>query len=268
MYCRTEGAVLAEDWLADQSPAARRQYAIPLDSKPKIHKMPILGRETSLFPGNLLSRAELELANAGSNSCDKRADSETVRWWAMYTRSRQEKQLMRKLQELNTAFCCPVIERRHRSPAGRLRRVYEPLFSSYVFVYGDAHARYIAFTTNCVSRCQAVDDGLQLTHDLGQIQRLIQSGEPLTPESRLVTGNRVRVKSGSFAGFEGTIVERRNETRLQVAIHFMQQGASVQLEDCQLEYLAPETALGARVAKHKGSIDVVYNPRPLRRPNA
>jgi transcriptional antiterminator RfaH len=49
---------------------------------------------------------------------------------------------------------------------------------------------------------------------------------------------RVRVRSGAFADFEGTIIRRAGETRLLVAVDFLQQGASVQLDDCQLERVA------------------------------
>ncbi len=168
---------------------------------------------------------------------------------------------MRKLLALDIGFCCPIIERRYRSPAGRYRRVYDPLFSNYVFVYGDSVARYTAQTTNCVSRWEEVGDGLGLTQNLAQIQRLIETGVPLAPESRLLPGDQVRVKTGSFAGFEGTVFQRKNETRLLVAVRFMQQGASVLLEDCQLEYLGPPTALADTLETNKGSINVVYNLR-------
>ena len=217
--------------------------------------MPILPQETSLFPDDLLTQAEADLA-----ACTPSTD-DSPRWWAIYTRSRQEKQLMRKLLALETAFCCPTIERRYRSPNGRVRRVYGPLFSNYVFVYGDGAARYAALTTNCVSQCQQVDDGLGLTHDLAKIQRLIETGEPLSPESRLLPGDLVRIKTGSFKGFEGAILQRKNETRLVVAVNFMQQGASVQLDDCQLEIVGKATHHAKVVEESKGSIDVVYKPR-------
>ena len=216
--------------------------------------MPILPQETSLFPENLLLQAEAEFAEGPP------ATEAAPRWWAMYTRSRQEKQLMRKLLAMETAFCCPTILRRFRSPAGRIRRVYEPLFSNYVFVFGDASVRYAALTTNCVSQCQEVSDGLGLTRDLVQIQQLIATGEPLSPESRLLPGDRVRVKGGIFAGFEGTIIRRKNETRLLVAVNFMQQGASVLLDDCKIEFLGRDPLADA-LNISKGTIDVVYNSR-------
>jgi transcriptional antiterminator RfaH len=77
----------------------------------------------------------------------------------------------------------------------------------------------------------------QLVFDLRQFRRLIAANAPLTVESRLVPGRRVRVRQGAFAGVEGTVLKRRGETRLLVAINFLQQGASVEIDDFLLEPL-------------------------------
>ena len=71
--------------------------------------------------------------------------------------------------------------------------------------------------------------------ELDQIRRLIEMGRPLIPETRLLQGDRVRVTSGSFAGFEGTIIRRGKTIRLLVTIDFMQNGVLVELDDCQME---------------------------------
>jgi hypothetical protein len=54
-------------------------------------------------------------------------------------------------------------------------------------------------------------------------------------ESRLAPGRRVRVRHGALAGLEGTVLLRRGRTRLLVAVDFLQQGASVDIEDYCLE---------------------------------
>jgi len=186
--------------------------------------MPILAKEQDLFPPDLLDRF---LAG----------DLEGHRWWALYTRSRCEKELMRRLEAMDIGFYSPVVSRRHRSPAGRIRTSYVPLFANYVFLCGTDFHRYQSLTTNCVSRVIAVPDGLQLAEDLRQIQHLIELGHPLTPEARLQEGTRVRVRSGPFLGFEGTVIRRENVSRLLVVVKFMEKGASVVLEDCELERL-------------------------------
>ncbi len=188
--------------------------------------MPILPREPNIYPETLLDEAAAELA-AGDDSAR--------RWWAFYTRSRQEKQMMRKLLTLRVPFYTPLLERRRKSPAGRIRNVYEPLFSNYVFVFGDHETRYSALTTNCVSKVIEVVDGLRLAHDLRQLQQLLDMDIIVAPERRLVPGMRVRVRSGPLAGFEGTILRREHETRLLVAVDFTQQGVSALLDDCQVD---------------------------------
>lgn len=181
--------------------------------------MPLLKREIDLYPDDLL---QSEFATANS-------------WWAMYTLARQEKKLMRSLVQEKIAFYAPVIERRYRSPNGRLRKSYEPLFSNYVFVCGDEQSRYTAVSTGCVSRHLPVDDVDEFVADLRQIQGLVGTEAPLSPESRLEPGQRVRIRSGPFAGYEGVITRRDQEIRLQVYVRFMEQGVSVAIEDCQAD---------------------------------
>ena len=187
--------------------------------------MPILASETSLYPADLFDHAE------------SAADPD-ARWWALYSLPRQEKQLMRRLHVLQTPFYAPVVSKRSRSPSGRVRVSHVPLFSGYVFLYGSSVERHAAMTTNCVSRCLDVPDGRRLTLDLRAIHQLIASGEPLTPEARIEPGQIVRIRHGALMGLEGVVIRRANETRLLVAVNFLQRGASVLLDDCQLEPIA------------------------------
>ncbi len=144
---------------------------------------------------------------------------------------------MRSLREGAIGHYSPIIGRRYRSPAGRLRESFSPLFSNYVFLCGDEHARYLAVSTGCISRVIPVTDTKAFVADLKQIKRLIATGAPLSPEARIEAGDRVRVKSGQFAGFEGFVIRRAQQTCLIVEVRFMNQGASVALDDCQLEVL-------------------------------
>lgn len=184
--------------------------------------MPILTPQTDLYPTDLFERESL-------------GDESEVGWWALYTMSRREKHLMRQLVQLEVPFYCPIIPKRNRSPGGRIRTSYLPLFANYVFLYGDDQQRYQAMTTNCVARHTRVVAGGELTRDLRRIYELIQAGVPLTAESRLEAGDLVRVRSGPFRGYEGYIIRREGQRRLLVAVNFLQQGASFALEDCELE---------------------------------
>lgn len=184
--------------------------------------MPILNFEPDLYPAQLLDDPNLGI------------DSQR-RWWAFYLRSRQEKAFMRKLRGMDLAYYGPQVTKRTRSPSGRERSSFAPLFSGYVFVYGDDEARRAALTTNAVSRCLEVVDGRELTQDLRNLRRLISGGAAVTLEAKLEAGTPVRIRSGPFRDMEGIVLQRRGVARILVAVRFLQQGASVEMGDYEVE---------------------------------
>ncbi|MCD0458745.1 transcription termination/antitermination protein NusG [Roseiconus lacunae] len=183
--------------------------------------MPILPKEPDRFPEDLLDSENASQSN----------------WWLLYTKSRQEKQLMRQLRDLELGHYGPQIEQRKKSPAGRIRTSFVPLFSNYVFLCGTDEQRYQAVCTGCVQKVSEITDVEILLSDLKQVSELIAIGAPMSIEERILPGQQVRVKNGAFAGFEGVVIRRDQETRLLVAVQFMDQGVSVKLDDCQLEPL-------------------------------
>lgn len=182
--------------------------------------MPIRAAETSCFPDNLLD--ELALAD------------DSRRWWAAYTLPRQEKSLARQLNALSTPFYLPLVHQ-VRMVRGRKQRSYIPVFSSYVFLFAGDEERLGALETNRIAHLLPAKDSQALTRDLCRVRKMIDSGVPLTVEARLKAGQAVRVKNGPLMGIEGTILERRGEERLLVAVEFLQQGVSVLIGDFQVE---------------------------------
>jgi transcriptional antiterminator RfaH len=151
-----------------------------------------------------------------------------------YTRARQEKSLARDLLQREIAFYLPLVRRRLLI-RGRPVHSHVPLFTGYVFVHASNEDRLRALMTNRVAHVLPVSDADQLRLDLQNIQVLIESGAPLTIESRLEPGDQVRIRSGALAGLEGTIVRRKNVTRLLVWVKMLHQGASLEIDDFLLE---------------------------------
>lgn len=182
--------------------------------------------EPNLYPNSLFDQTDVPLAIPSPD--------DDCRWWALYTRARQEKAVARELLGAGVHFYLPLIK---KSAMYGSRRVssYTPLFTGYVFMYGGGEQRVRALATNRLSRVLEVPDGARLWHDLRQIQHLITTGAPLTAESRLTPGTRVRVCRGAMEGIEGTIISRRGQTRLLVHVDFLQQGASVEIDDLWVE---------------------------------
>ena len=179
-----------------------------------------------LFPANLFEQPS-------PGQCVHEREYESP-WWLVYTRSRQEKKVAEHLAVRQVPHYLPVINRKSLS-RGKTRISKIPLFTGYLFLRGGDKERISALQTNRVTTMTQVVDGNRLRNDLLQIARLIALGAPLTPESRLIVGQRVRVKSGLFAGYEGTVLKRCGKTRLFVAVEYMKMGASMEVQDYLLE---------------------------------
>ena len=184
--------------------------------------MPILPKQRDIFPEGLFDDSLAgsgEAWKSGRIACDEAdvalpgCDDGSHRWFAFYTLSRREKDLMRKLEAAAVPYYAPLISRRLRSPGGRTRMSFVPLFPGYVFSLVDDSQRRIALASNTIA------------------------DRPLTPEARLESGQPVRVRSGPLQGMEGMVVKRQGEQRLVVAVRFLNQGASIELEDVDLEPL-------------------------------
>ena len=193
--------------------------------------MPILPSQRDIFPESLLDESDAFAASASQAPLPGHG------WIAFYTLSRREKDLMRKLEAASIPFYAPLVKRRLRSPGGRTRISHVPLFPGYVFSFVDDEQRRAALATNTIARWLPIPDAAAFVDDLRSIKRLIDTDRPLTPEALLEAGQPVRVRSGPLAGLEGTVVKRRGEQRLVVAVRFLNQGASIELEDVDLERL-------------------------------
>lgn len=184
--------------------------------------MPILAAEPSIYPDNLLE----EVAET-SDVADRH-------WWAVYTKSRQEKSLARQLLGMSVPYYLPLVPKVNVIRGRRVKSMI-PLFGSYMFMFGTQEERVQALSTDRIVHLLPVPKAEELTSELRHIARLIESKMPLTVEARLSPGQRVRVKSGSLMGLEGEIISRRGEDRLLVSVKFLQRGVSILIEDFCVE---------------------------------
>ena len=194
-----------------------------------------------LYPANLLEPSLPERATPretssgqGGNTWEADGHGTNPCWWLVYTKSRQEKKVAEQLAAFKAPHFLPVVKRKSLS-RGRTRTAEIPLFAGYLFLYGTDRDRIHALQTNRVTTMTQVVDGDRLRSDLLRIAQLIALDAPLTPESRLIEGQPVRVKSGLFTGYEGTVIKRSGKTRLFVAVQYMKMGASMEIQDYLLE---------------------------------
>jgi len=157
-------------------------------------------------------------------------------WWVAHTRSRFEKAFAWDLAARDIAYFLPMVQRVKLS-GGRKRRVFLPLFPSYVFFCGGHKDRYSAMTTNRLCRTLDVADQAALVAELHAIERALDGGADLDLHPFAVVGRRCRVKAGPFRGVEGVVVSRAERARLALQVTILGQAVVREIDADLLEPL-------------------------------
>jgi transcription antitermination factor NusG len=163
-------------------------------------------------------------------------DSFVGRWWVLHTRSRNEKVVATHLVRRGIQYFLPLVHHR-RTYAGTIKHVSIPLFPGYVFLCGSPEDRYTALQTNRLANVLEVADQEQLKKDLRQIERVVNSDEPVDLYPRLRTGSRCRVIAGSLMGLEGVVLRRLGPGRVYIGVDFVGQSAELEIDSAMLEVL-------------------------------
>jgi len=190
--------------------------------------MPILPAEPDLYPPDLWDDTSSEAPRSGT-------------WWCLHTKPRQEKAAARHLRSRGITYYLPQAVHEDRTPQGRKTKSVIPLFTSYLFLCGSDEDRVESLKGNRLVGILEVPDQERLVRDLRQIHKVLASGLTVVPEPVMPVGARVRIKSGPLTGIEGTVIRRGKRDQFVAVVQFLGRGATVDLEDWQVE-LVEESA--------------------------
>jgi transcription antitermination factor NusG len=183
--------------------------------------MPLLALEPCGFPDNLLTEPDALSDRPGN-------------WMAVYTKSKGEKALARHLRGRGVFHYLPLARNTWKNK-GRTFTSYLPLFPGYVFLHGDGDARVAALESNLISRVLEVSNQSRLLIDLRRVDRVLTSDAPVERADALIPGRAVEIIAGPFQGLQGTLIRYANQLRLVVAVTFLQQAISVEVEGWMVE---------------------------------
>lgn len=163
-------------------------------------------------------------------------DEMTGTWWVAQTRPQYEKKLARELQARGVDYFLPLVSYR-KVLAGKRRVIVSPWFPSYVFVNGDADARYAAASSACTAIVRNVVNQEQLARDLVRVEAWLPKELVSFESESLKPGIRCRVKAGhSMEGMEGWIDELTGKGRVVVSITILGTSRPVDIDP---EFLEP-----------------------------
>jgi transcription antitermination factor NusG len=159
-------------------------------------------------------------------------------WYAVSTRSRQEKTAAAMLDGLGINYFLPLIEEERRW-SDRRKMVAVPLFPGYLFVQIVKTAELQLGVRKIPGVVDFVGNNrgpLPVPkHEVESVRALLSRGTRCSPHPFLQAGDRVRVVGGALAGIEGTFVRSGAESVLVLSVELIQRSVSVKVPSSEVE---------------------------------
>jgi transcription antitermination factor NusG len=156
---------------------------------------------------------------------------ETKNWYALYTRPRHEKIVLRYLEDDGRTAYLPL-QKTLQQWSDRKKWVEKPLFHSYVFVYCADHEFHEIKRTFGVVKFVSLDGSPAKIpqQQIDQLKLLINSNEQIEVNTEDFTaGVSVEVTHGSLKGLTGELVNIDDKNRVAVRIDHLHQNVMVSI---------------------------------------
>jgi transcription antitermination factor NusG len=155
-----------------------------------------------------------------------------IPWFALQTRSRNERQVERLLTHKGYECFLPTYRQKRRW-SDRVVEVELPLFPMYVFCRFNLTAFGKAVSTPGVTRI--VRFGGQFAEvkvkEIEALQLLVRSNLLREPWAYIPDGTFVKVETGPLAGIEGVVSSGDDKRRLVISVTLLQRSVAIQLDE-------------------------------------
>jgi len=158
-------------------------------------------------------------------------------WYALYTKSRHENVVRDQLGKKRLEVFLPKVTMPSRRK-DRKKMIRVPLFPGYLFVRTDLDTQghvEILKIPGAVSLVGNTNGPVMVPdEDIESLRILIQSPEVVTGTT-LVTGDKVLVVSGPFAGLRGVFTRYKGADRVIVNVDALGQFAGIEIDGSQVK---------------------------------
>jgi transcription termination/antitermination protein NusG len=169
-------------------------------------------------------------------------------WYAVSTRSRQEKVVARQLENVGVAAFLPLVTEIRRW-SDRNKPVSVPVFSGYVFVQiraMDELRMHVLKTPGVVSFVGTRGIPVPIPEtEIRNVRSLLANSVACSPYPFLKVGQRVRIVGGALDQLEGVLVGRGPESKLIISIELIQRSLAISVYDLEIEPIGKSDVVAA-----------------------
>jgi transcription antitermination factor NusG len=163
-------------------------------------------------------------------------------WFALYTTSRHEKRVAEYLSLRQIECYLPLYRTERKWSDGSRVTLELPLFPGYLFIRIRRNERGCVMAVPGAVAVVGGTGGEPAPLPDATIEAL-RTGLELRraqPHPLMTVGQRVRIRSGALAGFEGIVVRSKNGCRVVMTLEHMMQSYAVEVDFDDLDLVTPD----------------------------
>jgi transcription antitermination factor NusG len=157
-------------------------------------------------------------------------------WFAVYTTSRHEKRVAEHFSHRQIEYFLPLYHVNRKWKDGSRVTLDLPLFPGYIFVHISRSERVRVLSVPGALAVVGGTGGEPAPLPDAAIEALrcgLGRGQA-EPHPLLMVGQRVRIRSGAFAGMEGVVVKKKNSFRVVLTLEQIMQSIAVEVGEDDL----------------------------------
>jgi transcription antitermination factor NusG len=163
-------------------------------------------------------------------------EAATRHWYAVFTVPQNEKTVARHLGQHQIEAFVPTYETVRVWKNRQRARLVLPLFPCYLFARINRRERGRVLGSPGVLRIVGNRrEAVPVPDETIEFLRSDLNAGKFEPYRELVVGERVRIKTGTLEGLEGTLVRKSNHLRFVLSVAMINQHAAIEVRPDQLE---------------------------------
>jgi len=157
-------------------------------------------------------------------------------WYALYTRSHQERMVKTQLDGREVENFLPTFEKVSQWK-DRKKLIQMPLFPGYLFVRIPLVRRLEVLKAYGVVQLVGNSTGpVPIPDDqVASVRMFVEVGLKCDPHPYVKVGRKARIKEGPLAGFEGVLVRKKSKSLFVLSVDLIQRSVSVELGSWQVD---------------------------------
>jgi transcription antitermination factor NusG len=159
--------------------------------------------------------------------------SKEKHWYALYTKPRHEYKARENIRNLTDEVYLPtiIVEKRW---SDRKKKVEEPLFKNYLFVFADEYGRINCLKSPSIIKTVCFNGKPSIIPDwqIENLKKILTEKPEVFVSNKIEVGQKVKILDGPFRDVIGVVTEyRAGEKHLAVSIDLLKRSVLVRLPD-------------------------------------